>query len=152
MRVRLRLPLRCNADIAADAFASYLRQRHARVSNPAPRTISAVMPFVFVGTDRRLYSRANWVGLNPVAQASSIQAQSIDATSGSTLNVTVTSQRIYLFPLVLFFVAAVAASDHAPAGALAIVAVILVVYASIEWWLFTRGISHEFLAYLDARL
>ena len=152
LRVHLRLSLPCTATTAASAFASYLSDRHAEIAATDAVSVSAVSPVVLLNFDRRLYSRANWVGLNPVARAGRIQARASASERGSTLEVTITSLRIYIFPLIWLVVAAAAAGNAAPFGAWVFMSTILLAYALIEWWLLVRGIPHEFLKYLGTRL
>jgi len=152
LRVHLHLSLPCSATTAAGAFASYLQDRHAQIATPDPFSVSAVAPLPLLNFDRRLYSRANWIGLNPVAQAGRIRARASDAAGGSTLDVTITSLRVYVFPLILAVVAAASARANAPLGAWVSIFLVLLAYAFVEGWLLVRGIPHEFLKYLGARL
>ena len=152
MRVHLDFPLPCTAATAATTFAHYLQDRHAEVSTPDPHSVTAVAPLILAGFDRRLYSRANWVGLNPVAMAGTIQGQARDASVGSTLAVTISSLRIYFFPLILVVVAFASAKADAPLGAWVFIAAVLSAYALLVIWLLVRGFRNEFLAYARARL
>ena len=152
MRVHVRLALPCAATTAAHTFASYLHDRHADVSTPDPYSVTAVAPLVLLNFDRRLYSRANWVGINPVALAGTINGRAKDGVPGSTLAVTISSLRIYFFPLVLFVVAVASAKAGAPLGAWIFMAVVFVAYASLVGWLLLRGLPDDFLTYLKARL
>ena len=152
LRVHLHLSLPCTATKAASAFASYLQDRHAEIATPDPFSVTAVAPLPLLNFDRRLYSRANWIGLNPVAQAGQIQARASDAAGGSTLDVTITSLRVYIFPLILVVVAAASAKADAPLGAWIFMFMVLVAYVFLEGWLLVRGIPHEFVKYLAARL
>jgi hypothetical protein len=152
LRVHLHLSLPCSAATAAGAFASYLQDRHAQIATPDPFSVSAVAPLPLLNFDRRLYSRGNWIGLNPVAQAGRIRARASDAADGSTLDVTITSLRVYIFPLILVVVAVASARANAPLGAWLFMFLVFVAYAFVEGWLLVRGIPHEFLKYLGARL
>ena len=65
---------------------------------------------------------------------------------------TITSLRVYVFPLILAVVAAASARANAPLGAWVSIFLVLLAYAFVEGWLLVRGIPHEFLKYLGARL
>jgi hypothetical protein len=151
LRVHLHLSLPCTAMMAASEFASYLQERHAEISTPDPFSVSAIAPLPLLSIDRRLYSRSNWIGLNPVAQADRIQARASETPRGSSLDVTITSLRFYFFPAIWLFTATVAAREGAPVAAWVFMVVLLSVYCALEGWLLFRGIRQEFLKYLRGR-
>jgi len=137
----------CNAASASHLFAMYLRQGSAQVSTPTPHTVSAFGPMVLLSFDRRGYSRANWIGINPLTRTGAIEASARDTANGSTLNVSVKSLRIYYFPLLALCVGTVAAISGAPWPALVFLLGAVAVVTVLDLWLILRGIGHEFRKY-----
>jgi hypothetical protein len=151
VRLHLHLSLPCTATTAASEFASYLAERHATISTPDPFSVSAVAPLALLNIDRRNYSRANWIGLNPVVQADRIEARASETAGGSSLDVTITSLRFYFFPAIWVFVAVAVSRASVPLAAWAFMVLVLLAYCSAEFWLLSRGIREEFVKYLRGR-
>ena len=140
-----------SAEQALHAFSEFLESRYTLVETSDQKHICASGPLVLMSWDRRAFSRGNFVGVNPLVLVSSAEATSRDTPTGASLKVSLTSYRIYWFPLLGLCVGVIAWSDGAPPFALVFLGCVVSGYIAISWWLLARGFVRELAALLGER-
>jgi len=152
MRFRITVPLGVRPEVAIEQMSAYLRKRGADISRAEAGTLVANAPVALFGFDRRLYSRDNVLGINPLAVLDAVSVIAIPTDNGSRLELSVLSLRAYFLPALLLLVGAVAYLDAAPIAALAFLLFVLASYALLVWWLITHALGHEIQRYSSSAL
>ena len=109
----------------------------AKVAREESRVRSLRTPIPLLNVDPRLYSRRNWVGINPFSLLTALEATTAASNNGTAVNVSIDRRRIMLL-LVLDAVLVFAIALRAPwLPTLAIAAVLLGVSAALLRWAHT---------------
>jgi hypothetical protein len=78
------LVCRLPAQVALERIKALLSKEHVKYRADHLSVTSTQTPIVFVNLDPRLYSRRNWVGLNPFAHVSGIDVRCESGSNGLT--------------------------------------------------------------------
>lgn len=107
-------------------------------------------PVVFLGFDRRLYTKGNWVGINPFVFISGVEVKCSETTQGGTeIDIVVDQRRtslIYFLALINVFVVASVLPNHELGILLFVVAgaaLFFLLFKLIGYQLVTHQIRNE---------
>lgn len=114
-----------------------LETEGVKVAREENRVRSLRTPIPLLNVDPRLYSRRNWVGINPFALLTAVEMTTTASNDGTVVNVVIDRRRILLF-LVLEAVVILSIALKAPLlPTLALAAVLLGVCAALLRWTHT---------------
>src|SRR6266481_3671116 len=98
---------------ALGRLVQLLETEGVKVAREENRVRSLRTPLPLLNVDPRLYSRRNWVGINPFALLTAIEAKANASSGGTIVDVSIDRRRIILL-LVLEALVAIATAFNAP--------------------------------------
>ncbi len=139
----------CSAERALRVCEDYFRARGGVVTSADSHAVRVRGPLAFLSWDRRLYSRGNIVGINPLALVSTVEAQVQEAQDGACLKLKLVTLRAWFFPALIALVSIDAYQMSAPIFAWGFLAAVLVGNFVVVTWLLQRGLRHELQTYFQ---
>jgi hypothetical protein len=134
---------------AVTLCAEYFRSNGAAIESEVGLTVRARGPFAIFSFDRRLYSRANSIGFNPLAFIDRINVNAEGTKTGVCLHIKLLTLRVYFFPLLCLFVAVPLYHAEAPIFAWVFLAGALSVYFAALLWMLRVGLKQELRVFLQ---
>jgi hypothetical protein len=124
-------------DDALGRLVQLLETEGVKVSREGNGVRSLRTPIPLLNVDARLYSRRNWVGINPFALLTAVELTTAASNGGTVVNVSIDRRRIMLL-LVLEAVVVLSIALKAPLlPTLAIAGILLGVCAALLSWTHT---------------
>ena len=124
-------------DDALSRLAQLLEIEGVKVNREGGGVRSLRTPMPLLNVDSRLYSRRNWVGINPFVLLTAIEIRATASDGGTLLNVSVDRRRIVLL-LVLEAAVVLSLGLKAPlAPTLIVAAVLLSICSALLCWAHT---------------
>jgi hypothetical protein len=94
-------------------------------------------PIPMINVDPRLYSRRNWVGINPFALLTGLRMTTADRDGGASINVSIDRRRVLLLLAFEVLVVLAIAFRAPPLATLVVAAVLLAVCAVLLRWAYS---------------
>jgi hypothetical protein len=106
-------------------------------------------PLAFFSWDSRLYSRGNFVGLNPLALLDTIEAEVQEVRDGVCLKFKLLTMRAWFLPALVISIGFGLYQASAPIFAWGFLIAVLLANFGIVIWMLRVGLRHELQNYFE---